>query len=128
MLRSSTKTTHRFPNGGPYTPFRRLSSEASTNDCVTRADVCAEKLTKIVVYFSRSSLFCKWSFSRIVLPVPVLPHISSGIAWRTRISVRNEPCTVSAVCTTTSWNCASFGTTYGGTVLIHSFHAGPDGS
>jgi hypothetical protein len=42
MFKSSTKMTARFPIGGPYTPFRRLSSLASMMSCDWLAEVCAE--------------------------------------------------------------------------------------
>ena len=56
MFKSSTKTTTFFPNGGPYTPFRRLSSWPSTMFCETRADVCAEKEAAIADAVSGSWL------------------------------------------------------------------------
>mmetsp|Transcript_14668 Transcript_14668/g.43744 ORF Transcript_14668/g.43744 Transcript_14668/m.43744 type:complete len:249 (-) Transcript_14668:1443-2189(-) len=108
MLRSSTKMTERLPTGGPKTPFLRLSSLASMMSCDWLADVCAEKLRKIVCHASdgsRSSSFCTYD----VLPVPVGPTKSDGMPCASSLSRMNVYRAVSSVGTIICENSAFAG-------------------
>jgi len=70
---------HFFPTGGPNTPFLLRSSFAMMISWVWLAEVRAEKLMQLGVYFSLGS-FTKKLLLMIDLPVPVGPTNSMGIS------------------------------------------------
>ena len=78
MFRSSTKTTHLRPMGGPYTPFLRLSSRPSTCSCVMLPLVRADRVMKTGDQRSPGRPCTRWRLMYTLLPVPVGPTISSG--------------------------------------------------
>lgn len=85
-----------FPGGGPNNPFLLLSSLDIIISWVWLAEVLAEKLMKLGMYFSFGS-FSRKLFVIADFPVPVGPTKSKGTLCSTYVLRKNTCLAVSIV-------------------------------